>query len=199
MTWPTLNARGVLVFLSGPGELVNNVIYDSGDSGIELWFGARNYTIAHNVILRNEENGIIIAQGSGEDTSRFRDNRGLIMRNNIILDSQSAGGDGIIVVGDQPHTFVAYNNTIVSNEGNGIFVEEGVKGCDIRNNIVASNGKIGLKNGIDDAMSRAYNTFFDTEVCSSGVDQDTFHAVIRRVFFSVNNDRFSNSDTGTSR
>ena len=149
--------RGILVFLSGPGELVNNLVYDSGDSGIEFWFGARNYTAAHNFIFRNDDHGIIIAEGSGDDPSRFRDNRGLIIRNNVILNS---GDNGIFAVGDQPHTFIAYNNTIVDNAGNGVSAEAGVKGTDIRNNIIVSNSLIGLKNEIGDAMSRGYNTLF---------------------------------------
>ena len=138
--------RGILVFDSGPGALVGNLIHSCGDAGLEFWFGAQHYDVAYNVIYRNEGDGIVLNQGSGEDPSRFDANRGIVIRNNLILENGPEGGDGIRVDGDQPHTFALYNNTIVNNLGNGIFIDQGVRTGDIRNNIVALNGLIGLKN-----------------------------------------------------
>jgi hypothetical protein len=71
------------------------------------------------------------------------------MRNNWILNHGSDGGDGIVVAGDQPHTFAIHNNTIVGNRGNGIFLDQGAGSGDVRNNIVVANGAIGLKNFAD--------------------------------------------------
>jgi Right handed beta helix region/Domain of Unknown Function (DUF1080) len=138
--------RGILVFDSGPGEIRGNLIHSCGDTGLEFWFGAQHYDVAYNVIYRNEGDGIVLNQGSGEDPSRFGANQGIVIRNNLILENGPDGGDGIRVDGDQPHTFALHNNTIVSNISNGIFINLGVKAGSIKNNIVVQNGRIGLKN-----------------------------------------------------
>lgn len=152
--------RGLLVFESGPGEIVGNRIHDSGDSGIEFWFGAHNYEVVNNVIYRNEEDGIILSQGSGDDSARFRANRAIMIRNNLIFANGPTGGDGILVRGDRPHSFTIYNNTIVDNFSNGIFIDAGAGNSEVRNNIVAFNGKIGLKNFADSATVRDFNNLF---------------------------------------
>jgi hypothetical protein len=152
--------RGILVFESGPGEIVGNRIHDSGDSGIEFWFGAHNYEVVNNAIYRNDESGIILSQGSGDDPTRFRANQGIMVRNNLILANGPAGGDGILVRGDQPHTFTIYNNTIVNNASNGIVIELGAGTGDVRNNLVVANGRIGLKNLAGGTTSRDFNDLF---------------------------------------
>jgi hypothetical protein len=62
------------------------------------------------------------------------------------------------VAGDKPHTFAIYNNTIVGNLRNGIFLDQGVGGGDVRNNIVVANGAIGLKNFAD--LHTDFNNLF---------------------------------------
>lgn len=152
--------RGLLVFESGPGEIVGNRIYGSEDSGIDFWYGARQYEVVNNVIYQNEEDGIGINQGSGNDPSRFAANHGIIIRNNLIFANGPESGDGVRILGDQPHTFAVYNNTIVTNSGNGLSTTPGVGYGDVRNNIIATNGRIGLKNNADDAVGRDYNNLF---------------------------------------
>jgi Right handed beta helix region len=141
--------RCLLVFDSGPGEIVGNRLEGCGDSGIEFWYGARHYLVAYNVIHGNQGDGLVLSQGSGDDPSRFKANHGIVMRNNLILNHGPDGGDGIVVDGDKPHTFAIHNNTIVGNQANGIFLDQGTGGGDVRNNIVAANGAIGLKNFAD--------------------------------------------------
>jgi hypothetical protein len=153
--------RGILVFESGPGELVHNRIHNCDDSGIDFWYGARQYDVVNNVIYQNEGDGIGISQGSGEDPTRFAANRAIMIRNNLIFANGPDSGNGIRVRGDQPHTFAVYNNTIVGNSGNGIATAPGVGYGDVRNNIVASNNLIGFKNDADDAVSRGFNNLFD--------------------------------------
>lgn len=153
--------RGLLAFESGPGEIVRNRIYASGDSGIDFWYGAHQYDVVNNIIYHNEEDGIGLSQGgSGQDPARFAANQGIMIRNNLIFDNGPNSGNGILVRGDQPHVFALYNNTIVGNQGNGIFIEPGVGFGDIRNNIVASNDLIGFKNHADDAVSRDFINLF---------------------------------------
>ena len=150
--------RCLLAFESGPGEIVWNRLEGCGDSGLEFWYGARNYTVAYNVINANDGDGIALSQGSGDDPSRFRANQGILMRNNLILNQGSVGGDGISVDGAKPHTFAIHNNTIMGNRGNGIFLGQGAGSGDVRNNIIVANGAIGLKNFAD--LQNDYNNLF---------------------------------------
>lgn len=150
--------RCLLAFESGPGEIVGNHIHNCGDSGLEFWYGARNYDVAYNLIHSNEGDGIVLSQGSGSDPSQDKANQGILMRNNLLLNHGQKGGDAIIVAGDKPHTFAIYNNTIVGNLGNGIFLQQGVGAGDVRNNIVVANGAIGLKNFAD--LRTDYNNLF---------------------------------------
>ncbi len=152
--------RGILVLASGPGEIVENQIYSCGDTGVEFWFGAFGYEVARNVIHTNEGDGIVLSQGSGEDPSRFGANEGIRVRNNIIFANGPEGGDGIRVLGDLPHTFALHNNTVVGNRGNGIFVGLGVGGGDVRNNIVAFNSLIGLKDFSGPTTFKGFNNLF---------------------------------------
>lgn len=153
--------RGILVFESGPGEIVDNQVHLSGDSGIEFWYGARNYEIVNNVIHHNEQNGIAIAEGSEDDPARFGANRAIMIRNNLIYQNGPDGGDGIKVQDERAHAFVAYNNTVISNAGDGISIDSSFALGDIRNNIVVNNARIGLKMIADELVPRAYNNLFN--------------------------------------
>lgn len=153
--------RGILVFESGPGEIIGNRIHSCGDSAIEFWYGARNYESVNNVIYQNEQDGIVLSEGSGDDPSRFGSNRAIMIRNNIIYANGPDGGDGIAIRSDRTHSFAIYNNTIVSNSGDGISIDSANCWGDLRNNIIVSNGRIGLKTTPDDLVSRAYNNLFN--------------------------------------
>lgn len=153
--------RGILVFESGPGELVNNQVHLSGDSGMEFWYGARNYEVVNNVVHHNEQNGIVIAEGSGDDPSRFGANRAVMIRNNILYQNGPDGGDGIKVQDERAHSFALYNNTIVGNSGDGISIDAALTTGDIRNNIAVGNGLFGLKLTPDETISRDYNDLFN--------------------------------------
>lgn len=153
--------RGILVFESGPGELVGNLVHLSGDSGLEFWYGARNYATMNNVIHHNEQDGIVLSEGSGDDPSRLGANRAIMIRNNIIYANGPDGGDGIAIRSERPHSFALYNNLILGNTGDGISVDSTPSLGNIRNNIVVSNGRIGLKMVPDDPISRDYNNLFN--------------------------------------
>jgi hypothetical protein len=159
LTLSNAQHRCLLVFESGPAEIVFNRIEGCGDAGLEFWYGAHYYTVAYNLIFANQGDGLIIAQGSGDDTSRFKANQGIIVRNNLIV---SQGVDGIAIDGNKPHTFALHNNTIVGNRGNGVFIDHGAAGGDLRNNIIVANGAIGLKNFAD--MHTDYNNIFGNGV-----------------------------------
>jgi hypothetical protein len=152
--------RGILVFESGPGELVGNRIHSCSDSGIEFWYGVRNYETVNNVIYHNEQDGIVISEGSGDDPSRLGANRAIMIRNNLIYANGPDGGDGIAVRNERAHSFALYNNTIVGNTGDGISIDPANCWGDIRNNIIVDSGRIGLKMVPDDSVSRAYNNLF---------------------------------------
>lgn len=153
--------RGILVFESGPGELVGNHIHHCGDSGMEFWFGARHYEVVQNTIYRNEQDGIVLSEGSGDDPSRLGANRAIMMRNNMLFANGPDGGDGIFVQGNHAHSFAIYNNTMVGNSGDGISVDPASAFGDIRNNIIMGHGRIGLKLVPDDPVSRDYNNLFN--------------------------------------
>ena len=148
--------RCLLVLESGPGEIVGNHLHDCRDSGLEFWYGARHYEVARNVIARNEEHGIVISQGS--EASRFNASRGIVIRNNVIANQGPAEGNGILVDGAKPHFFAIHNNTITGNLSNGIFLQQGVGGGEVRNNVIAGNAAIGLKNFAD--LPNDYNNLF---------------------------------------
>jgi hypothetical protein len=152
--------RCILAFQSGPGEIAGNRLEGCGSQGIEFWYGAHDYEVVNNLISNNEGHGIALNQGSGSDASRYAANQRILIRNNLIIDNGLDGKDGIFVNGDKPHTFTIHNNTIVNNVGNGIFIKKGVGSGDIRNNIVADNGRIGLKNYSGTATSTDYNNLF---------------------------------------
>jgi hypothetical protein len=153
--------RGILVFESGPGELVGNQIHLCGDSGMEFWYGARNYAVVNNVVHHNEQHGIVLAQGSGNDPSRFGANRAIQIRNNLITKNGPDGGDGVTVQDTQMHSFTIHNNTIVGNSGDGISITSAPAIGDIRNNVVVNNNLIGLKMTPDELVPRGYNNLFN--------------------------------------
>lgn len=150
--------RCLLVFDSGPAEIVGNHLHDCGDSGLEFWYGARQYEVARNVIDHNEGDGIVLSQGTGTDTSRFKADRGIVIRNNVIAVQGPAGGNGIFVDGAKPHIFAIQNNTIAGNLANGIYLQQGLGGGDVRNNLVVGNAAIGFKNFAD--LPNDYNDLF---------------------------------------
>ena len=152
--------RCLLLFDSGPGEIIGNRLEDCGDSGLEFWYGAQDYDVVNNLIYHNAGGGVVLSQGSGTDPSRFAANQRITIRNNLILANGSDGSDGILVNGDKPHTFAIHNNTIVNNVGNGISIKQGAGSGDIRNNIVADNGLIGLKNFSGALSATDYNNLF---------------------------------------
>jgi hypothetical protein len=147
----------ILVFQSGPGEIVGNHLEGCGSQGVEFSYGAHDYEVVNNLIYSDEGHGIALNQGSGSDPSRLAANQRIMIRNNLIFDN---GLDGIFVNGDKPHTSTIYNNTIVNNLGNGIFIKKGAGNGDVRNNIVADNGRIGFKNYSGAVTSADYNNLF---------------------------------------
>lgn len=127
---PTNHQHGIYVANSAGARIIDNLIYNNADRGIQLYWNAQRTTIAGNVINHNGE-GIIIAGDYGDASSNN------LIINNVITDSTvradvesywpdaSVKGSGNLVVGNcvfggdrtidrRNGGFIARDNQIVS-------------------------------------------------------------------------------------
>jgi len=158
-----------IVTYSDTVVIVDNSIHNNGD-GIYCQGGSR--IIQDNFVFSNDENGIHVFQGNGED---------LIDNNKII---ENAIG---IYLQSGSFTSVISNNLICTNSINGIEGLQEVNGVidiKIRNNLISNNGSKGCyfqRNGDNlrtffistEYSTISYNGFLGVELNASPVSVDT--------------------------
>ena len=125
----SVNGRGQIFGLSlldGSGEIYNNYVERSGDTGIQHWiadlpssFGPQSARIFNNVVV---DAGVV----------------GLTSRNGISVGSAAASRAGVATA---PVLSMIYNNTIVRPRGNGVNVNSrAAPGGWVRDNIIVDAG-----------------------------------------------------------
>lgn len=93
------------IYLSTPGLVENNLVYNASGAGISSWHNASDLTIVHNTVFNNDFG---ITLGSGDYyNGNTRPNDNSIVANNIVYDNKTMGIDEEGKVGQ--------NNKIMNN------------------------------------------------------------------------------------
>lgn len=93
------------IYLSTPGLVENNLVYNASGAGISSWHNASDLTIVHNTVFNNNF-GITIGSGDYYN-GNTKPNDNSIVANNIVYDNKTMGIDEEGKVGN--------NNKIINN------------------------------------------------------------------------------------
>lgn len=79
------------IYLSTPGLVENNLVYNVSEAGISSWHNASDLTITHNTVFNND---IGITLGSGDYyNGNNKPNDNSVVANNIVYDNKTRGID----------------------------------------------------------------------------------------------------------
>ncbi|MBV9466274.1 MAG: right-handed parallel beta-helix repeat-containing protein [Solirubrobacterales bacterium] len=136
---PTNHQHGIYVGNSVGARIVDNIIYDNADRGIQLYWNAQQTTIAGNIIDRNGE-GIILAGNSQTASSNNLITHNIITNSRVRADVESSwSSDGMKGSGN----LVEDNCTF----GGRMTIDSSAGGFEARDNIDADPGYVDPEKG----------------------------------------------------
>src|SRR5215472_1231183 len=109
------------IYESTPGDVMNNVVYNTAGVGIHLWHAAHNINIVNNTVDHARDGGILVGSGDHGATSTTGDY--VTVENNIVTNAGGAGG-----IAEQGTTGIhnTYVDNLLYNDSSNISLQNGL-------------------------------------------------------------------------